>query len=115
MTPWDNRTGHPPKGGGVSVLDSPTLSGTTVQSTPTSKRHENFEPVCRPRLLTIQQAADYLNVSYWTARDWLLQELIPVIALPPLRPREGERAKRHLRRVLVDRVDLDRFIEERKR
>ena len=58
--------------------------------------------------------ADYLGCSYWTARDWVLAGVVPVVALPPLRPREGERARTTLRRVLVDREDLDAFIEARK-
>ena len=68
-----------------------------------------------PRLLNMRQAAEYLGCSFWTARDYILQGLIPVVDLPPLRPREGERQRRNLRRVLVDRADLDAFIESRKR
>jgi Helix-turn-helix domain len=64
-----------------------------------------------PRLLTMRAAAGYLGVSYWTIRDWLLQGLIPVVPLPPLKPREGEMPKRSLRRTLVDRADLDAFID----
>ena len=67
-----------------------------------------------PRLLNLRQTADYLGCSYWTARDWVLAGLVPVVELPPLRPREGERPRKTLRRVLVDREDLDRFIEARK-
>jgi len=72
-------------------------------------------PAVSPRLLNLRQMADYLGCSYWTARDWVLAGLVPVVELPPLRPREGERARQTLRRVLVDREDLDRFIEARKR
>ena len=68
-----------------------------------------------PRLLNMRQAAEYLGCSFWTARDYILQGLIPVVELPPLRPREGERPRRTLRRVLVDRADLDTFIDARKR
>jgi hypothetical protein len=69
----------------------------------------------RPRLLNMRQAAAYLGCSFWTARDYILQGLIPVVDLPPLRPREGDRRRKTLRRVLVDRADLDAFIESRKR
>jgi hypothetical protein len=69
----------------------------------------------RPRLLSMRQAAAYLGCSFWTARDYILQGLIPVVELPPLRPREGDRPRKTLRRVLVDRADLDAFIESRKR
>jgi hypothetical protein len=68
-----------------------------------------------PRLLNMRQAAEYLGCSFWTARDYILQGLIPVVDLPPLRAREGDRQRKTLRRVLVDRADLDAFIESRKR
>lgn len=68
----------------------------------------------RPRLLNMRQAAHYLGCSFWTARDYILQGLIPAIDMPPLRAREGDRKKKTLRRVLVDRADLDAFIESRK-
>lgn len=69
----------------------------------------------RPRLLNMRQAAAYLGCSFWTARDYVLQGLIPVVDMPPLRPRPGDRQRKTLRRVLVDRADLDAFIESRKR
>ena len=72
-------------------------------------------PSVSPRLLSLQQMAEYLGCSYWTARDWVLAGLIPVVDLPPLRSREGERPRKNLRRILVDRVDLDAFIDARKR
>jgi hypothetical protein len=67
-----------------------------------------------PRLLDLRQAAVYLGCSYWTVRDWVLAGLIPVVELPALRPREGERPRKTLRRVLVDRADLNAFIDSRK-
>jgi hypothetical protein len=63
----------------------------------------------------MRQAAEYLGCSFWTARDYILQRLIPVVELPPLRARDGERPRKTLRRVLVDRADLDAFIDARKR
>lgn len=69
----------------------------------------------RPRLLNMRQAAAYLGCSFWTARDYVLQGLIPVVDLPPLRAREGDRQRKTLRRVLIDRSDLDAFIESHKR
>ena len=68
-----------------------------------------------PRLLNMRQAAAYLGCSFWTARDYILQGLIPVVDLPPLRARPGDRQRKTLRRVLVDRADLDAFIQSRKR
>ncbi len=67
-----------------------------------------------PRLLSLHQAAAYLGLSYWTVRDWILAGHLSTVNLPPLRPKEGDRARASLRRVLVDRVDLDAFIEARK-
>lgn len=72
------------------------------------------EPIT-PRLLNMRQAAAYLGCSFWTARDYVLQGLIPVVDMPPLRTREGDRQRTTLRRVLIDRADLDAFIESRKR
>src|SRR5438034_9239491 len=69
----------------------------------------------KPRLLNMRQAAAYLGCSFWTARDYVLQGLIPAVDMPPLRPRPGDRQRKTLRRVLVDRADLDAFIESRKR
>lgn len=68
-----------------------------------------------PRLLNMRQAALYLGCSFWTARDYVLQGLLPAVDMPPLRPRPGDRQRQTLRRVLIDRADLDAFVESRKR
>ena len=104
----DNLSGHP----GQPVRDSgtgqpPPLGG----SVPVSQASDD---VC-PRLVNMKGGARYLGVSEWTARDWALQGLFPVVNLPPRRPREGDRPKRTFRRLLVDVRDLDTFIETRKR
>ena len=83
-------------------------SSPAVDATPPRER-------ITPRLLNMREAAEYLGCSFWTARDYILQGLIPVVEMPPLRAREGERPRKTLRRVLVDRADLDAFIEARKR
>lgn len=67
-----------------------------------------------PRLLDLRAAAAYLSCSYWTVRDWVAAGYLPVVDLPPVRPREGERPRKTLRRVLLDVRDLDAFIEGRK-
>jgi predicted DNA binding CopG/RHH family protein len=67
-----------------------------------------------PRLLNMRQAAKYLGCSFWTVRDYVLQGLIPVVELPPLRARTGARQRETLRRVVIDRADLDKFVETRK-
>lgn len=67
-----------------------------------------------PRLLNLRQAAKYLGCSFWTIRDYVLQGLIPVVHLPALRARPGARQRESLRRVVIDRADLDKFVEMRK-
>jgi predicted site-specific integrase-resolvase len=67
------------------------------------------------RLVDLHDAAAYLGVSFWTVRDYVLAGYIPVMDLPANRPREGARPrKKPLRRVLIDRKDLDAFVESRK-
>lgn len=68
------------------------------------------EPV-QPRIYTLRQAAQYLNASYGTVRDWVLAGRIRALTLPPRRPRQGERQKREYRSVRIDVRELDRFIE----
>ena len=68
-----------------------------------------------PRLLSMRQAAAYLGCSFWTARDYVLQGLIPSVDMPPLAPRPGSRRRKTLRRVLIDRADLDAFVASRRR
>lgn len=67
-----------------------------------------------PRLLNMRSAANYLGISYWTVRDYVLAGILPTVEMPPLPAREGERQRRSYRRTLIDRLDLDAFIEGRK-
>lgn len=67
-----------------------------------------------PRLLNLRQAADYVGVSYWAIRDWVAAGHLPTVSLPGYRPREGAVARPSLRRVLIDRTDLDAWIDARK-
>ena len=85
-----------------------------TSTNPIGKRNTPSEAV-KPRLLNMRQAASYLGCSFWTLRDYVLQGLIPVVDMPPQRARPGDRQRKMLRRVLIDRSDLDGFIESRKR
>ena len=67
-----------------------------------------------PRLLNLHQAAAYLGVSFWSVRDYVLAGLVPSVQLPALRPREGDKPRQTLRRVLVDVEDLNAFIAQHK-
>ena len=69
--------------------------GTAVQQT--------VVPVL-PRLLDLPTAAAYLGVSAWTVRDLEAAGSVPRVRIPL--PNAGE-----LRKLLFDRVDLDRLID----
>jgi excisionase family DNA binding protein len=56
-----------------------------------------------PRLLDVEGAANYLSVSPWTIRDLIANGTLARVRVPL--PRGGE-----LRRVLLDREDLDRLV-----
>ena len=64
----------------------------------------------RARLLDLKAAGRYLGVSYWTMRDLVFGGLIPTVKIPCPRANDG----RAIRRLLVDRRDLDTFIEKNK-
>ena len=53
-----------------------------------------------PRLLSQQDAAGYLGISYWTLRDLVFRREIPCVKIG--------------RRILVDRLDLDAYLEQSK-
>jgi excisionase family DNA binding protein len=55
---------------------------------------------CEPRLLSQQEAARYLGISYWTVRDLVFRREVPFIKIG--------------RRVLVDRLDLDAYLDRSK-
>ena len=56
--------------------------------------------VVEPRLLSQHEAARYLGISYWTVRDLVFRLEIPFIKIG--------------RRVLVDRLDLDAYLDRSK-
>lgn len=63
-----------------------------------------------PRLLDLKAAAIYLGLSYWTVRDLVIAGRLPSVKIPC--PRSGD--GRTIRRILVDRHDLDDFIDQSK-
>ena len=66
-------------------------------------------PAIEPLLLDEHQLAAALGISFWTARELVQAGLIPTVDLPsPLNPR------RRLRRKLIHRADIERFIEAHK-
>ena len=57
-----------------------------------------------PRLLDLHAAAGYLGVSGWTVRDLEAAGILARVRIPL--PHAGE-----LRKLLFDRVDLDRLVD----
>ena len=56
--------------------------------------------VLAPRLLSQQAAAAYLGISYWTLRDLTFKGVVPHVKIG--------------RRILVDRLDLDAYLDRAK-
>ena len=56
--------------------------------------------VSEQRLLSQQDAACYLGISYWTVRDLVFRREIPFVKIG--------------RRILVDRMDLDAYLDRSK-
>ena len=56
--------------------------------------------VIEPRLVSQDEAARYLGISYWTVRDLVFRREIPFVKIG--------------RRVLVDRLDLDTYLDRSK-
>jgi len=59
--------------------------------------------VCPPRLFDLDASAAYLAVSPWTVRDLIAAGILARVRIPL--PNGGE-----LRKVLLDREDLDRLV-----
>ena len=75
----------------------------------TTRRNDEHGTTGRPgrRLYDIKQASDVLGVSRWTVRRLIDEGALSVVALPGL----GDRP---VRRVLIDRVELEQLIESSK-
>jgi hypothetical protein len=59
------------------------------------------------RLMNLRQAGRYLGLSYWSTRDLVAAGTIPSVRVPCPRARDGQ----VMRRILIDRQDLNRLIE----
>lgn len=64
----------------------------------------------QPRLLDLRTAGEYLGVSYWTMRDLVFAGTVPTVKIPATRAGDG----RAIRRILIDRRDLDALIQKNK-
>ena len=70
-----------------------------------------------PRLLSFKKAAEYVGVSYWLLRDWIIDGTLKPVRLPGSRLKKNGRVvanpKDHaMRKIMVDRADLDYLIDE---
>jgi hypothetical protein len=74
---------------------------------PSSALDQESSVPLAPRLLSVNKAAVYLGVSPWTIRDMHAAGRLQRVRLP-LAGRE------ELRRLLFDRLDLDRLVEAAK-
>jgi excisionase family DNA binding protein len=60
------------------------------------------------RLLNLDQAAEYLGISYWSVRDMVQSGMLASVRFPAPRARDG----RTIRRTLIDRQDLDQLVDQ---
>lgn len=58
------------------------------------------------RLFTLHEAAHYIAVSYWTMRAYVIRGFLPYVQFPSSKGKKSQ-----YRRWLIDKQDLDRFIE----
>ena len=68
-----------------------------------------------PRLLSVDQAAAYLGLSFWTFRELLNAGAVSAVRVPrpnTLRMRERRALSDSIRRLLIDRSDLDALVEQ---
>jgi len=91
-----NEYGH---SSGTSTMKPRTQSGIGANA----EAHMAVGPVT-PRLLDLHAAAGYLGVSGWTVRDLEAAGILARVRIPL--PHAGE-----LRKLLFDRVDLDRLVD----
>jgi hypothetical protein len=73
-----------------------------------------------PRLLDIHLAAQYLSIGESTIRDYVAEGILCPVELPgsTLKDKNGKviarAGSRRIAKILIDREDLDRLIEQRK-
>jgi hypothetical protein len=94
---------------GTSAAESPEPSGSAKRAQDQPSGVPGW-----PRLLSIEQAGAYLNVSHWTLREFINAGDVPTVRLPrPQTPRQRKRAHANdtVRRLLIDRLDLDELVQ----
>lgn len=99
---------------GTAIPAGPASARRDVNNATATRRHKDttsYSPSPGwPRLLSLEQAGAYLGVSAWTVREWVNDGSLPIVEAR--RPRTASALKHrpagaNLRRLLVDRHDLD--------
>lgn len=104
------RTGHSP---GTAAPETVVPQGRQRRAVDTPSTAPGW-----PRLLSVDQAAAYLGLSFWTFRELLNAGTVPTVRVPrpnTLRMRERRALSDTVRRLLIDRNDLDALVESWKR
>jgi hypothetical protein len=89
---------------------APVIDGNTELSRERARDSTSSAPLS-PRLLDLRAAAHYTGLSTWTLREFLLSGELPVVRFT----RPGSQRREDLRRVLIDRADLDVWIDGHRR
>jgi hypothetical protein len=93
----------------------PTEANNDAASVKTARRTKDTKTV--GRLMTLRQAAEYSGLSYWLLRDYCLDGILPVVRLPGSRLKGKNGVSCHstehtMRKIMIDREDIDRLIQE---
>jgi len=83
------------------------VRGQVAEKAERAGRAQDGTSAASARLLSVEAAAAYLGVSTWTVRDLLHAGTIARVRL-------GLGSTRDLRRILVDRLELDALVEASK-
>lgn len=104
-------TAEAPNGATSTSLESPAPGTLRAQSPSRTRRNSGrgADALARqasalPRLLDVHGAAAYLSVSTWTLRQLVSRGVLRRVLIPVANGRD-------LRKVLLDREDLDRLVE----
>ena len=123
---------------GTVKLDGSMTANILAVASKGSGRPSDLRSVGRPRLLSLKQAAEYVGVSYWLLRDYVIEGILKPVRLPGSRlkvkagptdaPKLASASKKpqfhwrlsansrshSMRKIMLDREDLDRLIAEYK-
>lgn len=94
-----------------------TTASNDAAASEVTKRPTDDKTVVHPRLLSLRQAAAYVGVSYWLLRDYVIDGTLKPVRLPGSRLKKDGRlianSKDHaMRKIMIDREDLDKLIRE---